>query len=78
MSTVQLKQQAKRLIDALSDAQLRVANEFLAFVRTRDLDAATLELLAIPSFKLSFARGKRDIKAGRTRPWREARRDVRR
>lgn len=78
MSTLQLKRQAKQVIDELSEAQLRVANEFLAFVRTRDVDAATVELLGIPGFKESFARGMRDVKAGRSRPWREGRRDVRR
>jgi hypothetical protein len=78
MSTLQLKRQAKKVIDELSDAQLRVASEFLAFVRTRDLDSATLELLTIPGFEQSFARGMRDVKAGRTRSWREVQRNVRR
>ncbi len=76
MSTVALKRQAKALIDTMSPAQLRVASEFLAFVKTRETDAATLELLAIPGFEASFARGMRDIKAGRTKPWRKARSDV--
>ncbi len=76
MSTVELRQQAKSLIDGMSGAQLRVASEFLAFVKTRETDAATLELLAITGFASSFARGMRDVKAGRTRPWREIRRDV--
>jgi hypothetical protein len=37
---------------------------------------ATLELLTIPGFKASYARGLRDIKAGRTKPWRKVRSDV--
>jgi hypothetical protein len=78
MSDVQLKDQAKKLIDALSKDQLRVAAEFLAFVSTRDADPATLELLAIPGFKDSYTRGTRDIKAGRTRPWQQVRADVHR
>jgi hypothetical protein len=76
MSTVELRQQAKSVIDNLSGAQLRVASEFLAFVKSREIDAATLELLAIPGFDASFTRGMKDIKAGRTKPWRKARRDV--
>ena len=64
------------MIDRLSGEQLRVASEFLAFVETREHDAATLELLATPGFASSFARGMRDVKAGRTRPWREVRRDI--
>jgi hypothetical protein len=57
MSTVQLRQQAKAVIDDLSADQLRVASEFLAFVKSRELDSATLELLSIPGFEASFARG---------------------
>jgi hypothetical protein len=45
MSTAQLRQQGKALIDSLSAPQLRVASEFLAFVKSRDLDPAALELL---------------------------------
>lgn len=60
----------------MSPAQLRAASEFLAFVKNRELDPATLELLSIPGFEASFARGMKDIKAGRTKPWREARSDV--
>ncbi len=76
MSTVALRQEAKALIDGLSAAQLRVVSEFLAVVRDRTVDAATLELLTIPGFAASFARGMRDIKAGRTKPWRKVRSDV--
>jgi hypothetical protein len=73
MSTVQLRRQAKALIDDLSTNQLRVASEFLAFVKSRELNSATLELLSIPGFDASFARGMKDVKAGRTKPWRKVR-----
>jgi len=76
MSTVELRREAKALIDAMSGSQLRVASEFLAFVKARGTDAATLELLTIPGFAQSFARGMRDIKAGRTKPWRKVRTHV--
>jgi hypothetical protein len=76
MSTLTLKREAKALIDAMSPAQLRAASEFLAFVKSRELDPATLELLSIPGFEASFNRGMRDIKAGRTKPWRRGRPDV--
>ncbi len=76
MSTSELRQQAKALIDDLSISQLRVASEFLAFVKSRELDAATLELLAIPGFEKSFAKGIKNIKAGRTKPWRKVRSEV--
>ena len=74
MSTVQLRREAKALIDCLSGARLRVASEFLAFVKTREADAATLELLTIPEFTQSYVRGVRDINAARTKPWRQVRR----
>jgi hypothetical protein len=76
VSTVELRQEAKALIDTMSGAQLRVASEFLAFVNQRRIDAATLELLTIPGFEASYARGMRDVKAGRTKPWRRVRRHV--
>jgi hypothetical protein len=76
MSTVELRQEAKALIDVMSGTQLRVAAEFLAFVKDRRINAATLELLTIPRFEASYARGIRDIKAGRTKPWRKVRSDV--
>ena len=76
MSTFELRQEAKALIYVMSEAQLRVASEFLAFIKDRQADAATLELLAIPGFKASYARGMRDIKSGRTKPWRKVRSDV--
>jgi hypothetical protein len=74
MSTAELKEHAKALIDDLtSKNQLRVASEFLAFVKSSKIDAATRELLSIPGFQSSFLRGMKDIKAGRTTPWRQAR-----
>jgi hypothetical protein len=76
MSTVTLKREAKALIDTMSRAQLRAASEFLAFVKSRELDPATLELLSIPGFEAAFSRGMKDIKAGRTKPWRKVRSDV--
>jgi hypothetical protein len=76
MSTLTLKREAKALIDKLSPAQLRAASEFLAFVKSRELDPATLELMTLPGFEASFVRGMKDIKAGRTKHWRKVRSDV--
>ena len=76
MSTVALRRQAKAIIDEMSPPQLRVASEFLAFVRSRSTDAATRELLSIRGFESSFARGVQDIKSGRTKAWRRVRGDV--
>ena len=76
MSTLLLKREAKALIDTMSPAQLKAASEFLAFIKSRELDPATQELLGIPGFEASYARGMKDIKAGRTKPWRKVRSDV--
>jgi hypothetical protein len=76
MSTTKVRQQVKAMVDELSGPQLRVASEFLAFMKSRQTDDATMELLKTPGFKASFERGKKDIAEGRTKPWREVRRDV--
>jgi hypothetical protein len=76
MTTAALRKEAKALIDTMSDAQLRVASEFLTFVKARAAGDATLELLSIPGFESSYARGMKDIRAGRTKPWRKVRSDV--
>ena len=66
-----MKVHAKALIDEMSDVQLRAVSEFLEFVSQRDLDPATVELLSIPGFEKSFEQGMKDIKAGRTKAWRQ-------
>jgi hypothetical protein len=76
MSTLELREEAKAMIDVMSGKRLRVASELLAFIKDRPTDAATLELLTIPGFAAAYARGMRDIKAGRTKPWRKVRSDV--
>lgn len=78
MTTTALRKQAKALIDDLSTEQLRVASEFLEFVKSRGVDSPTLELMSIPGLAESFTRGQRDLKAGRTKPWRQVRDEVRR
>lgn len=76
MSTVELRQQAKSMIDGMSARDLLLVREFLAFVASRDTNAATRDLLAIPGFEKSFVRGVKDIKSNRVKPWRAVRKDV--
>ena len=71
-----MKREAKSLIDGLAPRDLRLVREFLAFVASRETNAATRELLAIPCFEKSFVRGIRDIRANRVKPWRQVRKDV--
>jgi hypothetical protein len=70
MSRVQLRQQSKAIIDELSTKDLQLVRDFLAFLASRQSNAATLELLAIPGFQQSFLRGVKDVKTGRTYSWR--------
>jgi hypothetical protein len=68
-----LRRQAKKTIDQLSGLPLRLATEFLSFVKERQSNEATGELLRIPDFAESFARGVKDARAGRVKPWRKVR-----
>jgi len=76
MSAVELRKQAKSMIDGMSARDLQIVREFLAFIASRDTNAATRELLAIPGFEKSFVRGVKDIKSNRVKPWRRVRSDV--
>ena len=76
MSTIELRRRAKATIDELSGDRLRFAADLLAYVRRSKPNDATRELLEIPEFLTSFARGIRDVRAGRVRDWRRVRRDV--
>lgn len=76
VTTVELRRRAKDAIDQLSGPRLRFVAELVENVRKRKLDRATTELLEIPGFLDSFARGIKDFQANRTRPWRKVRRDV--
>jgi hypothetical protein len=76
MTTVELRKQAKSMIDGMSAKDLQLVSDFLAFVASRDTNAATRELLAIPGFEKSFVRGVKDVKANRVKPWRRVRSDV--
>ena len=76
MSTIELRRHAKSMIDEMSARDLRLVREFLTFVASRETNAATRELLAIPGFEKSFVRGVKDIKSRRVKPWRRVRSDV--
>jgi len=71
-----LRRHAKRTIDELDGPPLRLAADFLTYVRERQANAATKELLEIPGLAASLARGLRDTRSGRVRAWRKVRSDV--
>jgi hypothetical protein len=70
VSTTELRRRAKKTIDELSGDRLKFVNEFLAYVKERQSDEATTELLQIPGFSESFRRGERDLRSGKTINWR--------
>ena len=89
--TSDLRKQGKRAIDRLSGVSLRLAIDFLAYMQERHSDAggtggaasdatdslaASKELLDIPGFADSMARGVKDARDGRVKSWRKVRRDV--
>lgn len=76
MTATQLRQKAKKTIDKLSGPRLRFVTEFLTYVQLQQSDKTTRELVEIPGFLESFARGVNDIRAGRVKDWRKVRRDV--
>ena len=76
MSTIELRRRAKKAIDELSGDRLKFVNDFLTYVKERQSEEATRELLQIPGFRESFRRGEKDLKLGKTTNWRKVRRDV--
>ena len=76
MTTTQLKRRVAQRLRNLSPERLKVADEFLAFLQDREINAATAELLSIPGFKASFRRGMKQAAAGRMVPFAKVRRDV--
>lgn len=65
MTRTQLLRRAKRRLTELSEARLRFADSFLAYLEEED---ATEELLAIPGFAEEFEEAENDIKARRLIP----------
>jgi hypothetical protein len=76
MSTSSLLEEAERRLRALSDEQLRVVLDFLAFLEDRESSEATAELLAIPGFEDAFQRAVSQADAGELVRWEEVRRDI--
>ena len=71
MTKTQLLRRAKHRLAALSEARLRFADSFLAYLEEED---ATEELLSIPGFAEEFEEAEKDIKAGRLSPVEKLRR----
>ncbi|MCC6124415.1 MAG: hypothetical protein IT426_05615 [Pirellulales bacterium] len=76
MTTAQLRKQAKEQLDSLPPNKVRVAVEFLGYLETAASRDATAELLKIPGLIKDVEEAAKHIKRGRTKNWREVRKDV--
>ncbi len=65
VTTGELRRQAKRRIQGMSEERLRVADDFLAYLEEREGDEATEELLRIPGFIERFKRAQSEIADGK-------------
>lgn len=65
-SKAELRREAKRAVDALSDERLRTAAEFLAYLQYKESEDATEEILRIPGAVEQIERGMKGIAEGRT------------
>jgi hypothetical protein len=76
MTVTEMRKRVLLRAKSLSADQLRVADDFLAYLQERKENTATRELLHIPGFRLALRRAERDADAGRTVPLSKVRRDV--
>lgn len=58
---------AQRVLIDLDEPELRVARDFLEFLRTRTADAATLEILGNPALMRDIREARSDLRQGRSR-----------
>ena len=58
--------QAESILHSLSPERLRTALDFLAYLRDREADEATAELLAIPGFREELAEAQAEVERGET------------
>lgn len=72
------RKEARAALEELPETDLRVARDFLTFLRLKRDAAPTLEILANPRMMREFRAGRRALEAGRARliPWTNVRRDV--
>ncbi len=76
MNTIKIREQINKYLDGLSSESLEVVVNFLAYVKGRESEAATQELIDIPGFIESFEKGKKDIARGRVKNWINIKSDV--
>jgi len=73
--TRELRRRIKRKVDAISADRLGVAYDFLDYLESRETDAATSELLAIPGLIDAVREADEDGEKS-AKSWRKVRNDV--
>ena len=79
MHSTTLKRQAKRAIDELSEEKVKVAVDFIAYLKEKEEMEATLEVLSSHELMEQIAEAERSIRKGKTEdfiPWKKVKRNV--
>jgi len=79
MHSTTLKKQAKRGIDELSEEKVRVAVDFIDYLKEKEEMGATLEILSSHELMEQIAEAERSIKRGKLEdfvPWEKVKRNV--
>jgi PHD/YefM family antitoxin component YafN of YafNO toxin-antitoxin module len=79
MHSTTLKRQAKRAIDELSEEKVRVAVDFIDYLKEKEEMEATLEVLSSHELMEQIAEAERSIRKGKTEdfiPWEKVKRNV--
>jgi len=74
-----LKRQAKKALDELSEEKIKVAVDFLEYLKDKEEMEATLEVLTSPELRSQIEGAEKAIKNGRWNefiPWEKVKRDV--
>ena len=79
MRAIALKRQAKKAIDELSEEKVRVAMDFIDYLKSKEEMEATLEILSSQELMAQIQAAERALKSGTKTEfisWEKVRRDV--
>lgn len=79
MQAATLKKQAKKAIEELSEEKVKVAIDFIDYLKAKEDMEATLEILASHELMTQIEEAEKSLKKGKSGdfiPWEKVRRDV--
>jgi len=79
MRAIALKRQAKKAIDELTEEKVRVAMDFIDYLKSKEEMEATLEILSSQELMVQIQAAERALKSGTKTEfisWEKVRRDV--